>query len=146
MDTTITTWPTEIQRAADPFWVTRIPRPTAADTSAHALEPRRQQWDESLVTYEKNAAREGAARAERERKARAERARVESEQQAKRETERAATEGMLHQRFIAAGGTEAEWTVEKADLLAEHRRRQIIEAETADGRARAAQAERYRSF
>jgi len=146
MDTTITTWPTEIQRAADPFWVTRIPRPTAADTSAHALEPRRQQWDESLVTYEKNAARADAVRAERERNAQAERDRVESARQAKRDTERTATEGMLRQRFIAAGGTPGEWETEKADILAEHRRRQVIEAETADDRARAAQAERYRSF
>ena len=145
MDTT-TAWPTEIQQAADPSWVTRIPRPTAADTSAHALEPRRQQWDESLVKYEKNAARADAVRAERERKAQAERDRVESARQAKRETERTATEGMLYQRFIAAGGTEAEWTVEKDGVLAEHRRRHVAEAETADDRARAAQARMYRGF
>ncbi len=143
---TTTAWPTEIQRAADPSWVTRIPRPTAADTSAHALEPRRQQWDESLVKYEKNAARADAVRAERERKAQAERDRVESARQAKRETERTATEGMLHQRFIAAGGTPGEWETEKADILADHRRRHVAEAETADDRARAAQARMYRGF
>ena len=67
-------------------------------------------------------------------------------QQAKRETERAEIEAMLHQRFVAAGGTLGEWEAEKADILTDHLRQLVADAETADARARATAAERYQNF
>jgi hypothetical protein len=80
-------------------------------------------------------AQEAAAQAERERQ--------QAAREAVAQARRDATEAMLKRWFLAAGGTEAQWEVEKRAVIAEHRRRQVFGGGTADARARIANAARY---
>ena len=94
----------------------------------------------------KYAKRADEIRAEREAKEQEARERREAEAEQKRQAKNAETEAMLRRRFLTAGGSAAEWEVEKSKILGEYRRRQMTEQETADDRARAAHRARYRSF
>jgi hypothetical protein len=80
-------------------------------------------------------AQEAARKAEEDRRA--------TEHEAAEEQKRAETEAMLKRRFLAVGGTEAEWQTEQGAVLAEHRRRAVMEAQTPDDAARALNSSRY---
>jgi hypothetical protein len=75
--------------------------------------------------------------------AQAERERQQAVREAIEQARRDATEALLRRRFLAAGGTPAQWQDEKADIIAEQRRRQVFDGDPVDERARAASAARY---
>ncbi len=52
-------------------------------------------------------------------------------------------EATLRRRFLAAGGSDAEWATERDAVIAEHRRQSVMAGETTDDRARALNAQRY---
>lgn len=66
-----------------------------------------------------------------------------AERDAAEQARRDETEATLRRRFLAVGGSEAEWAAEKDEVLAEHRRRSVMAGETTDDRARALNSQRY---
>jgi D-serine deaminase-like pyridoxal phosphate-dependent protein len=68
-----------------------------------------------------------------------------AEAERQRQEQRADLEATLRKRFIAAGGSPDEWEVEKAELVAEHRRRVVVD-DSAEQAARRAQGSLYSQF
>ena len=56
---------------------------------------------------------------------------VKAREQAKRDE----LEAILRRRFIVAGGPAEEWETKKADVIAEHHRQAVVEAESPDDHA-----------
>lgn len=139
MDTKTKIWPAANERGMN--WTAKYPRPTA-DNGHHpsVVKVRQEEWDAGDARRVKYARRTDAPRAERETKEQERRDAAEAKATDRREAQRAGDEVALKRRFLAAGGSDEEWTKERETVIAEHRRRQIATAETADDRARRAQA------
>lgn len=114
----------------------RDPNPGIVDL-AKAEQARRQEW------REEHAKRTAGWRAEQQARRDAEEVARKAKREAAEQAQREETEAMLKRRFVSAGSSEAEWEREKAAVVAEHRRRQVAAAVTADDRARAANRARY---
>ena len=144
MGTTTTDFPTTAERARHPDWTATRPRPKAGDFPPGLLEANQRIWDADEA---KRQEREALARPIREKRAAEATAKREAEEarQRAREKERAdAVEADLKRRYLSVpGATETGWEAEKAQILADHRRRRVTEAADIDDRARALNARRY---
>ena len=137
-------FPSSDERRRDPNWTAKHPRPKEGDVIPELLASSRRLWDEAEA---KRRQREELARPIREKRTAEATAKREAEEARRRarEKERAdAVEADLKRRYLAtAGATETGWEREREQILADHRRRQVTEAASADDRARALNARRY---
>lgn len=128
-------------------WTSRYPRPKENGPHHPALlEDRQREWDAAETVRVKHVAKVDKIRDDREAKRQAERAAVEAEAEARRQKQNGETEQMLRRRFLAAGGSEAEWQAERAEVISEHRRRLIAEGDATEQAKRKAQAVLYQNF
>lgn len=139
-------WPTEFEIKTGSSWVTRVPRPDENNTHAAALKHRQEVWDAANARYEKGRKATEDIRAARAADEQAKRDAAAREAEAKREAKNAETEALLRKRFLAAGGSPAEWEAEREDVLREHRRRAVAEGEKAEAEAQRAQSRLYARF
>jgi hypothetical protein len=144
MDTTTKTWPTAREMTFG--WTATVSRPSPSDgLHPDTLRVRREVWDRAEADRQRNETAKAERQSRRDAERQAERDRYEAEQRATQQAQRGEDEATLRCRFIAAGGTESEWGAEKDAVIAEHRRRQVLTAETTEDRLRRASADRYRS-
>lgn len=141
-----TAWPSQDEIRTGTMWVERYPRPTKENTNPLVLESRQAEWDEANARLDRIKKGNAEARAKREADEQKKRDAASAEAEAKRQKSNVETEAMLRRRFLSAGGSEAEWDAEKAEIISEHRRRAVAAGDAAEEQKRAAQAVLYRSW
>jgi hypothetical protein len=145
MDTTTKIWPAKSEMATG--WTARYPRPTAEGGHHPAtLMFKQKTWDEAEARRVRIATRSAEIHAEKAATLQQERDRRQAEIEATRRRQNEETEALLRRRFLAAGGSEDEWTRERESIAGEHRRRQVAHAEAQDEVVRAGSASRYRGL
>jgi hypothetical protein len=137
-------WPNQNEKQLG--WTATYPRPTEAQGHHPAvLTARQAEWDVAEAQRVKYAKLNADIAVRNETERQQQREKQQAEANARQQARREADEAMLHRRFVSAGGTEAEWAAEKDEVIREHRRRQVVDAETAGDRVRRENAARYRA-
>lgn len=124
-------FPNELQRAADPHWTRKVDRPTRATWPWRlpSLEEAQSIWDAAhreLTAHEERMTQLRTDRENAEAAAAAERVTAHEERQAAKAALRESELAAVH---FAAGGTEAQWESEKAEILRLDRQRRTLEGE-----------------
>lgn len=112
-------WPTPEEQAQNIAWTVRIPRPKTGDCADYLLTGRQEQWDAAEAQRQTHEAAVAEMRAERSsatEKAEAERVQVFQAAEAEKVKR---TEDIARMTFIASGGTQAEWEVNRDRLMAD---------------------------
>jgi hypothetical protein len=138
-------WPDGYTIRTSSNWVEQYPRPEPGDFHDGVLEQRQAEWDRAHARNARTTARAAEIRAEREAAAAERHAQAAAIAEQRQAAQRAELEATLKRRFVAAGGTSAEWETEKDAVLAEHRRRATAD-DGLEARARQAQSSLYRQF
>jgi hypothetical protein len=136
-------WPTEYVISTSSNWVETVPRPKEGDCHPSVLARRQEQWDAAHARQQKIVTRSAEIVAEREEKLRASQERQAAESDAREQKKRGELEETLRRRFVAAGGSAAEWENPKEQIVAEHVKAQALAGHDP---GREAQAALYRNF
>ena len=113
-----------------------------------ALAPDQREALEAQYAAEKRLAQlRKESRERREAEERERKAEMEAQKEARRAAQEEKITAEIRRRFLATGATEAQWEAERGKLIAQYRADVALGRETsADDKARAAFAARYRNF